>query len=208
MRSKKIDVKNKSLLVVSPLYNKTDKLYAINSLINENRTIAFLGDTCHPYDKFSEVPPRINQIREFMEGKDAHYVLGDKDLTYAQKTFSTHVDNREWLALQQGIIKFVFQNQTSALVLHGGILPRHTTWSELVNDMEVVFIANNPSVNKPWHKQYNGRFGYVLSAHGATNPGEVEMFNHSIALDTLAYESNKVAVQEFTENGLGETFYV
>lgn len=208
MRTKKIDVKNKSLLVVGPLYDKLDKLYALNTLITKDHIVVFLGDICYPYKTYSDVPSRINIIKTFLENKDAHYVLGDKDLVYMQKTFASNADTSDWLALQPTAIRFMFENQTSALVVHGGILPRHTTWREITDDLEISFINNIPTINKPWHKIYNGRFGYVLSSHPASKDKLVEKHNNSISLDTEAYETDKVAVQEFNEKGLGQTFYI
>lgn len=208
MRTKKVDVKDKNLLVVGPLYNKLEKLYAIGPLVKDNSIVVLLGDICFPYEKYSEVPSRIEQVKLFMEGKDAHYVLGDKDLVYMQKTFATHADTHDWLAVQPLAVRFVFENQTSALVTHGGILPRHTTWGEISDDLEIAFITNVPTINKPWHRVYNGRFGYVLSSHPATKENEAVKYEHSISLDTNAHETDKVVVQEFTEKGLGETFYI
>lgn len=208
MRTKKIDIKNKSLLVVGPLYNKLDKLYALTQLLSEDKVIVFIGDICFPYEKYSDIPPRINVIREFIEGKDAHYILGDKDLTYMQKTFSSNVEGHDWLALQPVAVRFMFENQSSALILHGGILPTHTTWGELTDDLEISFITNVPSIKKPWHKLYNGRFGYVISSHPANSENNVENYKHSTSLDTNAHQTDKVAVQEFTEKGLGQTFYI
>lgn len=208
MRTKKVDVKDKNLLVVGPLYNKLEKLYAIEPLVKDNSIVVLLGDICFPYEKYSDVPSRIEQMKLFMEGKDAHYVLGDKDLVYMQKTFAAHADTHDWLAVQPLAVRFVFENQTSALVVHGGILPRHTTWGEISDDLEISFITNVPTINKPWHRVYNGRFGYVLSSHPATKENEAVKYEHSISLDTNAHETDKVAVQEFTEKGLGETFYI
>lgn len=208
MRSEKFDIKDKTLLVVGPLYNQMDKLYALRPMIKENHIVVFLGDICFPYQKFSEVVPRVHTIKEFMTGITAHYVLGDKDLLYMRKTINSHTDTHDWLGQQNLAIRFVFPNNTSALIVHGGILPKHTTWSEINNDVEVAFISNLPQIKKSWHNSYNGRFGYVLSSHPAAKDNEVEKSKHSISLDTNAHESGKLAVQEFTEKGLGETIYI
>lgn len=208
MRTNKIDVKDKSLLVVGPLYNKMDKLFALTPLIKEDSIVVFLGDIAYPFNKFSDVPPRIETIKTFMEGKDCHYVLGDKDLIYMQKTFSSSADTHEWLSKQSTAIRFMFDNGTSVLAVHGGILPRHTTWGEVNSDLEISFITEVTSIKKSWHKLYNGRFGYVVSSHLANKDNKVEIHKHSISLDTNAHESDVVAVQEFTKNGLGQTFYI
>lgn len=208
MRTKKIDVKNKSLLVVGPIYNKLDKLFQLQNMIDENKIVVLLGDVCYPYDKYSDVPPRINTIKTFLEGKDGHYILGDKDLIYMQKTFAAHADITDWLSNQPTAVRFVFQNQTSALIVHGGILPRHTTWGEINDDLEISFITNIPSINKPWQKVYNGRFGYVLSSHPSNKENTVEKYAHAISLDSNAHETDKLIVQEFNEKGLGQTFYI
>lgn len=208
MKTKKIDAGPKTLLVISPLYDKLDKLLILESMIKDNHIIVLLGDSCFPYTKHNEVPPRINQIKLFMENKDAHYVLGDKDLIFMQKTALTHEDNFQWLGEQPSAIRFMFDNQTSALIVHGGILPKHTTWGELNTDLEVSFIKNIPNSNKNWHEIYNGRFGYCLSSHPANQENMIQKYNHSVSLDTSAHETDRVAVQEFSEKGLGQTFYI
>lgn len=208
MRSKKIDLKDSNLLIVGPLYNKTNKLSQLEQMIKSNHTVIFMGDTCFPYEKFSEVSSRLNEIKSFMENKNAHYILGDKDLLYMNKTFSTDAENHKWIISQQVAIRCMFDNQTSVLLTHGGIWPKHTTWDELTRDFEIAFISNLPEVKQPWHKGYNGRFGYVISAHPGNKSYEVQKFNHSMALDTDAYESDKVAVVEYGPNGLVEINYI
>lgn len=207
MRTKKVDIKNKTLMVVGPLYNKLDKLSALENLLDDSKVLVFLGDTCFPYEKHSDIAPRIDKIKSFMESKDAHYILGDKDLIYMEKTFNS-TNYNSWLSFQHTAIRFMFDNQVSVMVLHGGILPQHTTWDEVSGDLEIAFISNFKQINKPWHTSYNGRFGYILSSHPANKNKDIEKYTHSISLDTDAYETDKVAVQEYSKNGLGKTHWI
>jgi hypothetical protein len=208
MKSEKIEAKDKTLLVVSPLYNKMDKLYPLNNLITEKHIVIFLGDICFPFERYSDIPQRVNAMTLFMEGKNCFYIIGDKDFTYMKKALNTHADACDWLGAQHLAVRFTFENNTSALIVHGGVLPKHTTWSEVNNDIEVSFIADLPEVKKPWHCAYNGRFGYILSAHTALEDNLKQKYKHSISLDTKAFESNIIAVQEFSANGVGETIYI
>lgn len=194
----KIELKNETLLIVGPIYDKIEKLNEIDKLYDKNKIIVFLGDICFPGTS-AEITERIKILNEFMEKHNSYYIVGDKDLIFNKNPLSSNnLINENLLAL-----KCNFDNNSMLLLLHGGVL-NHTL--EKINDIEIAFITDNPEINKPWHISYNGRLGYIISSH--CYDSEVKHYNFSSSLDTKAYETNILAIQEFDKNGLGKTYYV
>jgi hypothetical protein len=200
------DINEERILIVGPLYNKLDKLVSLKQIYKPNDILVFLGDTCYPYKNTAEVVKRLNELTVFFEGKTSHYLLGERDLLFKSQIKTAHSDAYYWLNSKLLGIRFIYKNQSSVLMIHGGILPKHQKISDLNNDPEVSFITE-ANEKKNWHKSYDGRLGYILSSHPANKEPKVQHYKYSSSLDTLCYETNILAVQEFTHKGLGQTFY-
>jgi hypothetical protein len=204
------DINDERLLIVGPLYDRLEKLTSLKQICQPNDILVFLGDTCYPYKNTTEVVKRLNELTTFFEGKTSYYLLGEKDLLFKSQIKTAHSDAYDWLHYKLLGVRFIYNNQSSVLMIHGGILPKHRKLSDLNNDPEVSFITETgEEIN--WHKKYDGRFGYVISSHPASKEAEgakVGHYKYSSSLDTLCYESGILAVQEFTCKGLGQTFYL
>lgn len=203
MIGKTLEAGSQELLVIGPIYNQIDKLPLLEKH-TKNRLVVFLGDLCYPYNSFTDISERLKSLRSFIQGKRCFYILGDKDLIFMKKIFSSHTDTYDWLNAQRKALRFSFSNNTNILLVHGGVLPSHKTWNEVQNDLESAFITNLQETGKPWHDIYDGRFGYVISSH----PSEVKIYNHSMSLETEGFNTDKLAAQVYGPNGLGETLYV
>lgn len=208
MKIRNIQLKNQRILAVGPLYDKTEKLIQIDKMYNDNTPLIFIGDLCYPFKTHNDISKRLNEFRGFAEGKNIYYILGDKDLSFIKQVYSSHADIYDWFMNQCIACKFTFENNSSVMLLHGGILEKHKTISDLDNDLEVSFVENLPDPKKNWHENYNGRFGYIIASHPASKENTIETYNYSMSLDTNCYKTNILIMQEFTDKGVGETFYL
>ena len=204
-----IDITDERVLIVGPIYNRTDKLVALNQLCKSNDILVFLGDVCYPYKNTREVVKRINELVGFFENKRAYYLLGNYDLIFKSQVASSNTDAWDWLHKQLLGVRFTYKNNTNLLVIHGGILPKHKKMTDLNNDPEISFVSETEE-KIDWHKKYDGRFGYVISAHPTSLKEEPNIYKYSVSLDTQCHlkKNDKLLVQEFTKNGLGETFFI
>jgi len=207
MIEKTLELGSRELLVVGPIYDKVEKLPLLSKLV-QDKLVIFLGDACYPYKSIPEAVARLNELRSFIEENKALYLLGDKDLVFMKKICNSNVDTYDWLSSQRKALRFSFNNGSNVLLIHGGILPRHSTWNQAQTDTESAFVSQNKETGKNWHEEYDGRFGYAISSHTYPVSSEVKTFNHSASLDTNCYETDKLAVQTFGPSGLCETLYI
>lgn len=203
-----IELKDKTVLAVGPINDQMDKLILLDKLYDSKKVLVFMGDLCFPFNKTEEVITRLREFQNFVEGKNYFYVMGDKDLIFMKKIYSSHHDTYRWLATQPKFVRFMFPNNTALLMLHGGILSKHKALKDIATDLEASFVNGDPNSPDNWHKAYQGQFGYVLASHPATSDNTVKIYKYSASLDTNCHSSKVLAVQEFTKDGLAETIYI
>lgn len=203
-----IELKDKTVLAIGPINDQMDKLIQLRKLYDSKKVLVFMGDLCYPFEKTEEVISRIREFQNFVEDKNYFYIMGDKDLVFMKKIYSSHHDTYRWLATQPKFVRFMFPNNTALLMLHGGILPKHRSIKDIAMDLEATFVNGDPNAPDNWHKTYTGQFGYVLASHPATEDNTIKIYNHSTSLDTNCHSSKVLAVQEYSQNGLGETIYL
>lgn len=201
------NISEERILAIGPLYNRMEKLFPLKLMCQPNDILIFLGDSCYPYQDTAEVVKRLNELSTFFEGKKSYYILGDHDLVFKSKVATSNTDAYDWLHYKLLGVRFTYKNSSSVLLLHGGVLPTHAKMADLHNDLEISFVTETKD-KKNWHKSYDGRFGYVISAHPSSKDDKVQIHKHSVSLDTRCHETGALAVQEFTKNGLGKTFYL
>lgn len=190
------------ILVVGPFYDKIEKLNFIQDIRQPDDIVIFLGDICFPNNDLNALNIRVQKLQAFLQKDKTFYILGNHDLSFRSKLDIYNYDIYNWINKQYLAIKINFENETNALIVHGGILPRHSKFEDLNQDLEISF-NNEPSM----HQDYNGRFGYLITSHPKSEKNQVELFNYSMSLDTSCHETNILAVQELTKMGLGQTFY-
>ncbi len=190
---------DKKILVVSPLNNKIEKINELKK-ISEKYIVVFTGEICHPFEPISEIEKRIEIIDSYLASTSSFYVVGDGDLTFKSKNKFNDNKINAWIENQCLGINIIFNNNTQLTVVHGGIPLQAKTWKDIISNLEIAFVKK---INdKPWHQTYDGRFGYVISAH--TMSDKVEIYNFSASIDV----ENKICFQEFSESGLGQTILI
>lgn len=208
MKTRNVQLNSQRLLVVGPIYNRTDKLFLLDKLCKPDDRIVFLGDVSLPYKSKSEVTKRIQEIQAFSESHKSFYVLGDEDLLFMKDSYVSHADAYDWFNQQSITIRFTYKNNSNVMVVHGGIPTKNKTLESLDNDLELIFESKSSNAKKKWHKTYDGRFGYVVSSHPPVQSDKAEIHNHSMSLDSQCHTKEVLLVQEVNDKGLGETFSI
>lgn len=196
MNFPKITVGKQKILIISPLCDQIEKIEKIQKF-NDEYIIVFLGEVCYPWDNIDKVKYRIDILDKYLKSHSAFYVLGDGDLKF--KNINKNNDNKinNWIDNQCLGINVTFPNSSMLTVVHGGIPPETKIWKDIISNIEIAFVKNVN--NKPWHSSYDGKFGYVISAHPTSN--EIKKYDFSTSIDI----QGQVLAQEYNENGFGQT---
>lgn len=198
-----IDVGENNVIIVAPIYNKIDKLAKIENFISKNTILILNGDVCYPYENIQEIENRISVLDAFIKKYSAHYLIGNKDLLYlSNNKYNNFI--KKWVDRQKLTLTIKFNNNTTTTILHGGITKSMKSFDDL-NTLEVCFVDKID--NKLWHEYYNGRFGDIISSNPNSNEG-IKFFNHSISLDNLSYETDKLYIIEYDKYAQLKYYYV
>jgi hypothetical protein len=196
MHFPKIMAGKQKILVISPLCDQIEKLTKIQSFKDEYITV-FTGEICYPWDSIDQVKYRIEILDKYLKNSSSFYIVGDGDLNFKSKNKNNDNKINKWIDNQCLGINITFENNSMLTVVHGGIPIEAKSWKDIVSNIEIAFVKN---INgQPWHKLYDGKFGYVISAHPTSN--ELKQYNFSSAIDI----QGQVLAQEYSENGLGTT---
>lgn len=174
----------------------------------------------------------IDIFKPLIQDGYAAILRGNHELKVIRKARQNNDMNPylEWMDKQQLALTFKFANNTYLTVVHGGVLPLHT-WDDIFSDIEVCYIRNVDEKGKtikkvwkkidgkdalvpeksgglPWHRLYDGRFGYIASGHDAQRDGVPKFYNYSCNLDTAVYDTGILTAQIFSENGREELIMV
>lgn len=185
----------RKILVVGLIYNKMDKLAQVEALIPQYDFTIFNGGLLYPFD--SNVQRRIDKMNEITSKTKSVYLAGRLD--YMQIGSSPALD--KWIQGCYNVVVADFPSRT-VIVVDGGI-PPNTTRQDLAHDLEVSFISQID--NKPWHLNYNGGLGYVVS----NNPLTVttpQYYKYSMQMGNRYTQDSPVYAQEVDEIGLKKLF--
>ena len=174
----------------------------------------------------------IDVLQPFIKDGYAYVLRGNHELKVIRKARQNNsmTNHLTWMDKQPLALTFQFRNGTFLTVVHAGVLPAHT-WEGIFTDIEVCYIRNLDEDGKlikkiwkkidgrdvlvpekpggaPWHKSYDGRFGYIASGHDAQQDGIPKFYNHSCNLDTAVYNTGIMTAQLFGENGREELIMV
>lgn len=174
----------------------------------------------------------IDTLRPFFDAGHAYVLRGNHELKVIRKArqSNTMTSYLDWMDGQPLALTFQFNNGMYLTVVHGGVLPIHT-WSDIFTDIEVCYIRNVDECGKmikkiwkkidgkdvlvpektnglPWHRLYDGRFGYIASGHDAQQDGVPKFYNYSCNLDTAVYFTGILTAQIFSQNGREELITV
>ena len=190
-----IPKKLNKILVVSPIYNKIDKLEKIISLSNNYDLTILNGNICYPYDETAN--ERIKIIDNLLKEERIIYVVGDMDY----KVMLNNEKVRDWIEDKPNVVKVTFKRGTNILITCGGVLP-YMNAENISNNIEVSFV--NYINGKPWHLKYGGRLDYVISNNPVSSK-DPEFFNYSARIGSEYGENVKIYGQVANGNGLQET---
>ena len=183
------------ILVVSPIYNKIEKIDRVINLLNKYDLTILNGNICYPYDE--TVQDRIKIVDSLIKEKRVIYVAGDLDY----KTMLSHDDVRDWLIAKPNIVKVTFKRGTNILITCGGILP-YMNNENIQNNLEVSFV--NYLNGQPWQLKYGGKLDYVIS-NNPVSTKDPEFFNYSARIGSEYGDNVKIYGQVVNGNGLQET---
>lgn len=191
---------NHKILVVGPIYDRIDKLQNALKLKNNYDLIIINGNICYPDNNLEKVKQRIEIIDEYLNSEKCIYNVGSLDLQLLSKLEENN-DITKWIIKKSNVIIVNFQNQSSIVILGGGITPQMSK-KDLYDNLEVSFISNIDKI--PWHKLYGGNFGYIISNNPLTkNPPQ--FYNYSAQIGNHYSDNVNVYAQEIDQFGLKKT---
>jgi hypothetical protein len=185
----------RKILVVSLIYNKMDKLSQIEEMIPQYDFTIFNGGLLYPVD--DNIQQRIDKMNQITSTSKSVYLAGRLD--YMQANSSPELN--KWIHGCYNVAIADFTSRT-VIVVDGGI-PPNVTRQDLSNNIEVSFISQID--NKPWHLNYNGGLGYVIS----NNPLTVttpQYYKYSMQMGNQYTPESLVYAQEVDEVGLKKLF--
>lgn len=187
-----------NILVVGPIYDDIGKIEKIINLISNYELIIINGGLCHPKIKNIEKNFEFNMKNIFSSNKII-YNLGADDLIFGCANKKHQIT--KWINNQPNVIFLEFNNQTNIIITNGGLTTLMKK-NDLMNNIETTFVSNIDNV--PWHKKYNGMYGYVIS----NNPLTLEkpsFYPYSLQMGNK-YECNyQTYAQEVESKGLKHT---
>lgn len=194
-----IENSTQKVLVVGSIYDKIDKLQTLKEIDNNYDLIIVNGNITYPYN-INKIENRIELFKTL--STKYIYNLGNYDLKFLIKNSSSKIE--KWLYSKSNAVIINFKNQTSLIILNGGVLPKMSK-QELDNNIEISFISKID--NDPWHKTYGGGYGYIISNQPFTNE-KPYFYNYSMQMGNVYSENVKIYCQEVDQYGLKETFLI
>lgn len=183
----------RKLLVIGPIYNKLDKLSKIDELLSQYDYVIFNGGLCYSLENLKK---RLQAFDNWAVNKKIIYIVGRNELQLLNK-----IDDQEiltWIHSHCNIVIANFDSRT-VIVTDGGLPQNLKGMYELMDNLEVSFISQVG--DKPWHVNYNGGLGYVIS-NNPLNDSPPQYYNYSMRLGCLYDPNAPVYAQEVDEIGL------
>lgn len=190
------------VLIIGPIYDKINDNQTVGNLIKNYEYTIFNGGLCHPDYELIENKNRITTLNSYSDKYRIFYILNKFDYL-ANRKYDNQISNLTKNYNNVAIIKYNSRN----IVITGGGIPNNIKSIDMLsNNYECSFISK---INeKPWHENYNGSLGYVVSNSPLTTEYP-KFYSHSMQLGNT-YKSNeyKVYAQEIDEIGLKKTISV
>lgn len=125
------------------------------------------------------------------------YVAGRADYVLYQGLEERDQEISQWIRTRCNVCLAEFPTRT-VLVMDGGLPRKVQSKMALQDNLEVSFVSGIDG--KPWHEQYMGDLGYVISNNPMTNKSP-QYYNYSMQLGS----STALYAQEVDEVGLKQT---
>lgn len=188
------------ILVVGPLYDRTEKLAIVEEMLPQYDWTIFNSGLCHPTNDLSQIKQRIDKMKELIATQKVIYLAGRTDyLLLASLTKEPSLE--KWLQECRNLAIIEFPNRT-VIITDGGLTSATRTRKDLLDNLENSFVSQIEQ--KPWHQNYSGNLGYVISNNPLTQLPP-QFYKHSMQLGNLYSLETAVYAQEVDEIGLKKT---
>lgn len=181
-----------SVLIIGSVCDKISKLKEILS-DNTYDNIIINGNICYPPNDVQSVSERIEEIKNINSNK-VIYVSGRKDFEAIKLLNNDSISN--WVLSNPNVVFLRFKNGSKIIVLDGGITPKMSL-KDIQNSIEISFVSKINGI--PWHRYYNGKFGYIISNRPESN--NVNYYGYSAQIGT-EHGSNKLFAVEANKFGI------
>jgi hypothetical protein len=192
------------VLVIGPVYDKTEKLLRAGTLVPEYDYVIFNGGLCYPNHNILEVQQRLEQMDVLIKTGKVIYNLDSHDLLFAE---SLDADKREsrilkWIWSKPNVVIIYFKNAQSTTIITGGGVTPQMNREVLLDNMETSFVSKIQGVS--WHKIYGGMQGYIISNNPLTFQ-KPQFHNFSAQIGNDYGPETQVYAQEVDGFGLKRT---
>lgn len=216
--------------VVGDIHEHKDQFDLLLKAIqpSEKMFLVSVGDI---YDKGFGINVAEEIVDIFINMNEKGYgfvVRGNHELKHIRRNKNNINISKQltWMGKQPLSISFEFDNGTRLTIMHAGVKPKHV-WQDLNYDLEVAYIRdldesgnmikldwieeNGKKTLKPrtpngvpWHKSYDGRFGYIIAGHDPQRDGVAKFYNYSCNIDSAVYQTGILTCQVFSSSGREE----
>jgi len=179
-------------LIIGAAYDKIDKLNEIINKEDHEYTI-INGNVLYPLANILSMKKRIEDINKITSSR-VIYVSGRRDFEAIKSLNDENIS--KWVLSHPNIVFLRFKNGSKIIVMDGGVTPEMNT-KDIQNSLEISFVSKIDSI--PWHRYYNGRFGYIISNRPESN--NIKCYGYSAHIGT-EYENNKIFTVEVNKFGI------
>jgi hypothetical protein len=183
---------------------------SLESAINNFKNSIFIinGGACRG-ENFEEIEERINNLSSLMEKYSIFYNSGPEDLFYLKSLRDKLLFNSiyKWISKQNFITKIDFSNQTTILVIAGGInsINSEKNFGKSIEDLNLN-IDTCLFEDSSWHNLYSGQLGFVVSSQPSLKDPQPSIYKYSCSIG-YAHPSKSI-LQEINSQGLGESLII
>jgi hypothetical protein len=197
---------NKKIYVCGSVKSFESLELAINNLKN---SIFIINGGVSRGENFEEIERRIDNLNSLIEKYSIFYNAGPEDLFHLKSLRDKLLFNStyKWISEQNFITKIDFSNQTTMLVVTGGIgnINQEKNFSKNIEDLNLN-INTCLFENSYWHNLYAGQLGFVVSNQPALKEPKTSIYKYSCSIGYA--HTNKSILQEINSQGLGESLII
>jgi len=191
------------ILVISPFYDKIEKIERIVDLAKNYNLTVINGGAFYPYADLNAVEKRFEYLQNnLFNNSKIIYNTGQYDLLFA-KQYPDHAISK-WIHSKSNVIILNFKNQSTTIITGGGMTPKMNKAS-LIDNLETSFVSNIDGI--PWHNKYYGKYGYIISNNPLTLD-EPKLYPFSMQMGNKYEDNFQVYAQEVTSLGLKKTILI
>lgn len=195
------EIKGK-ILVIGSVFDKIDIINQHADCFKNYQYVIINGNISYPFDNLENVNKRIQKINEL--SSNVIYNLGSYDYKLLNILIekNSHKEIQKWILSKSNVIRAQFQNQSSIIILNGGVSCKSFSKLDLEDNLEISFISK---INgKPWQNYYAGQIGYIISNNPLTTDYPI-YYPYSLQLGNKYSENMNIYAQEVNEYGLLKT---